>query len=469
MRSVFACIQSFRLRRYIHRLKARAIMREERADAEFGSLKRYRIFLFWLLALVYMLPFLQGVISSVVAKDVMRGLGLSPDRMGMLASSYLWSYAVSMLLSGVAASRFSPRRYLAVMYVVAGVGGVLFAYADGLFMACLGRALTGVGMACVMTASMTLFSRWFRGETYAAMCALFFSVGGLGAFLGAAPLAVANTAWGWESCILLVAGLTFLSGLLILICVRDWPPAGSEKALGVSEAPRTPVTLSAMWHSVSVMSRSPDFWKMTLWFATMSGIYQAFPGLWAIPYLKDVHRLTDARAGMLLSLFSLGFIIGNPLLSWLSEKKLHSNRIGLAGGGLAAALFYLIMLIGGERLGDAALTALFLGLGMAHNAPNALVYASARNLFGSRLAGMGSGFMAGSCFISGGLLQMADGWILRTAHERGASDAVAYTLAFGPYVALCLIAAYCGITLSRNSDPGRISPLSWRNVLKHNS
>lgn len=295
---------------------------------------------------------------------------------------------------------------------------------------------------------------------------MFFSIGGLGSFLGAAPLALANVAWGWRACMEIVGWMTIAFAALVMLFVRDWPPAGSEKALGLSAAPRHPASLSGIWDALKILSRSGDFWKLVMWFFAMSGTYLAFAGLWGIPYFKDVHHLSDSRAGLALSMFSFGFIVGSPLLSWLSEKKLHSNRIGMAGGGLLALVAYVVMIIAGDRLGYGGLLVVCLAIGLAHNAPNALVYSSARNIFGSRLAGMATGVMAGMCFVSGGILQIVGGTVLALAHDYGLTDDIAYPLAFIPYILLCLVAAYCGATLTRSSDPGRISPLSWRVVLK---
>lgn len=434
--------------------------------ADFRWVKRYQKFLFLLLSLVYILPFIQGVIMSVVAKDVMRDLQLTPDRMGVLGSAYMWVYAVSMLFSGMAAAYFGPRRYVTWFYLMAGLGMLIFGWADSLALACLGRMLTGVGTACILSSCLTLFGRWYRGESYASATAVFFSIGGTGSFLGAAPLALANVAWGWRASMQIVGWMTIAFAALVMLFVRDWPPAGCEKALGLSQAPRQPATLSGMWDSLKILSRSGDFWKLVLWFFSMSGAYLSFAGLWGIPYFKDVHRLTDSRAGLAVSLFAIGFIVGSPLLSWLSEKKLRSNRIGIAGGSILGAAAYAVMIAAGDRLGYGGLIVICLVLGVAHNAPNALVYSSARNLFGSRLSGMATGVMAGMCFVSGGILQIVGGGVLTLAQNHGLADDVAYHLAFIPNILLCLVAAYCGATLSKGSDPGRISPQSWRMVLK---
>lgn len=54
----------------------------------------YRKILFAVLALLYMIPYLQGVAMAVVANDIMADMELSPRAMGLLSSSFLYAYAL---------------------------------------------------------------------------------------------------------------------------------------------------------------------------------------------------------------------------------------------------------------------------------------------------------------------------------------------------------------------------------------
>lgn len=430
------------------------------------NIRHYQRYLFAALSLVYMLPFIQGVIMTVVAKDVMRDLGLGPKQMGVLGASFLVSYAASMFLSGMMAAYFGPRRLLTGMFLVAGIGGLMFAHAPSLLIACIGRALSGIGTAVCLSASFTLFARWYRAESYSRICGLFFSIGGMGAFLGAAPLAMVNVEWGWRSCFLLVAVLTLCYSALVFFTVRDWPPAGSEGELGITPAPRDRVTLAAIRDSVAKVSKSLDFWRLSLWFIGVACVYQSFVGLWAVPYFKDVFGLSDARAGIVLSMFSLGFIIGNPALAWFCEKKLKSNRIALGAAGIVGLLATLPFYLFGHLLGYASLILVALAMGMAINAPNTLIYASNRNIFGSRQAGMTSGVMAGCSLISGATMQVISSSLLSFALDRAYPVQTAYLVAFSPFILCYLLSTVCGFTLTRASDPGHVSPMSWRVILK---
>lgn len=435
-------------------------------DGVLPGIRLYQKYLFALLSLVYMVPFIQNIVMTVVAKDVMRDLRLTPDRMGMLGSVYLCGYGVSMLFSGLLSARFGPRRFLSAMFFLAGAGCLLFAWTDSFAVACLARVMCGAGSAVVLTSALTLFARWYRAESFSTLCAVFFSIGGLGALLGSAPLAMLNAAWGWRACFVLVAGATVLYAAAVALTARDWPPAGTEDGLGIAAAPRNPVTPADMWQAVRKVSGSRDFWYLALWFFGMSGIYLSYAGLWAVPYFKDVYRFSDAEAGTVLSMFSFGFVVGNPALSWLCGKKLRSNRAGLCGAALLGLAATLPLFLFAEGIGVYAHIVIALCIGVAVNAPNAIIYSSARNIFGSRLAGMASGALASVSFASGALLQVVCGVILTWAGSRGLPAKESYLLAFSPYIPCCIMAAVCGLALSRASDPGHVSPLSWRRMPK---
>ncbi len=430
------------------------------------SLKTYQKYLFLLLSLAYMLPFAQNVVMTVVAKDLMRELSLTPEGISLVGSVYLWGYAASILFSGMLAAYFGPRRFLAAMYLLSGLGSLVLSQATSLPMACLGRVMIGTGTAVVLASCLTLFGRWFRAEKYSGLCSAFFAIGGLGGLLGAAPIAVLNAAWGWRACYRLVAAETLFFSLMIFLTARDWPPAGAEKTMGLTETPRTPLTPWAMWNGIKTLSRSWDFWRLGAWFWGMSGVVLTFVGLWAAPFFKDVYGLSPARAGILISMFSFGFIVGNPFLSWVCDKIVRSNRWGLGMSGVVGLAAFTPFYLFGKQLDYPVLIGICLILGMALNSGNAPIFSSARNIFGSRLAGLGNGALACFSFISGAIMQVITGSILSYALKRGYSTESAYLLALAPVFPYFLLAIWAGATLSRDSDPGHVSASSWRSLAK---
>lgn len=92
----------------------------------------YKKWLFFVLSSAYLVVFIQNVAITVVTPDVMQDLGLSSGDMGLLGSAYLYAYALTQVFSGILSTRFGPRRLLSCQFLVAALGGFLFATAHSL-------------------------------------------------------------------------------------------------------------------------------------------------------------------------------------------------------------------------------------------------------------------------------------------------------------------------------------------------
>ncbi len=426
--------------------------------------KTYQKLLFCVLSLVCLLPFIQSVVLTVTAREIMADMQLNPQEMGLLGAFFLFSYAVCMLSSGMLSTFFGPRKTLAAFLIIAGIGGVIFSLSQSLAIACLGRAMTGLGTAICIMPSFSLFARWFKAESYPKVTGFLFAIGGTGGFLGAGPLAILTGEFGWRWCYGGLGLLTLLFAVLIFAVIRDWPTADVEKELGISASPRNPVTPGMMLEGLQALSMNRDFWRLVLWFCAMASISQPFINLWAAPYFKDVFGLNEAWAGLAVSLFSVGFIVGNPLVSWLCVNRLHSNRIPLGAAGIGAGICFLPLFVLSAYLDRWGVLILSLLLGIFVNSLNTVVYASARNLFGARWASVSSGLISGMSLVTGAVMQLVVSGLLSYGVENKWHIESAYLLAFSSFIPACAVMAYCGFTLTRASDPGRVSPSSWRAV-----
>lgn len=441
------------------------------------------------LAFVYMLPYIQSVGMGVISSDLMADLRLSPNEMGVLGSSYLYAYAVVQLCSGLIAARFGPRLTLSLLFSVTTAGCLIVASASSLGMACLGRMLCGAGMAATLTGALTVFGRWFPPAVYGRITAWFFSIGGMGSFLATAPLSALNSAVGWQTTFAGLGLTTGLCALLMFVIVRDWPPAehappclpGSVPAnvpaslkdgpmdcvagrlathLSASPAERshdereddarekeTP-SFGLLWSGLKQAASRRDFWKLCAWYAFMSGTFYAFGGLWAGPYLTDVYGFSKTQVGGILSMGAVGFVVGNPLLTWICENRLRSYRLGMGWACVLGFAGVCLLVFKTDSMSMPTLYVMALALGMAANAPNAAGYAAARNLFGVRLAGAIGGILGFSSFIGGACLQVLCGVILSAAVSGGAATGTAYALAFAPFFLCAAVGAWGAFTMT---------------------
>lgn len=416
--------------------------------------------LYAMLALLYMLPYLQGVSMGVTSTTLGKELGLSAHDLGLMGAAYQYGYAAVQIMAGILAARFGSRLTFAIFLSLAAIGSCIFSFAHSLPTIMLGRALCGMGMAVGLTSSLTLFVRWFAPHDYGRLCGWFFCIGGMGGVLGTAPLALLNQSFGWRSIFFVLACITAVAAVACILFVRDKPPhahTGAPNAAQTVDAPR--MTLRTLAQGLGQVARRYDFWRLCSWFFCVSGIYYGFFALWGGPYLSTVHKLSQAQVGGILSMGALGFVVGSPVCTWFCEHILHSYRWGLTVSAVLAALCTCLLTGINDTLSVPALYAVALMLGIAANAPNAIAYAAARDLFGPSLAGSIAGILGFCSFAGGGILQSLSGFLLDAALARGMTENTAFATALFPYLPFALLCAVLCSGLTETcppkSTPGR--------------
>lgn len=407
--------------------------------------------MFTVLALVYMVSYVQAILMTVVTNDIMLDMNLTPAGMGRLGSFYLYGYAGVMLFSGAITAWLGPRKTLSTLCCVSALGGLLFANADSFAVAAVGRLLCGVGLSSNMTSAFTIFTRWYPANRYARLCALFVALGGIGTFLGSALLPAANAAWGWRAMFQGIALLTLAYGLLVFAFVRDWPSDADAPENAGAAAQKAAATPAAIGRGFLRVARSLDFWRIFLWFFTLAGVFFSFSGLWAMPYLKEVYGMTHGEAGLIASMVSLGYIIGAPAISWFADRVLRSYRVAIGLGGVLTVLASGFLVLRIDAMSVPTIFLLVTAIGMAVNGPTVVAHAAGRNLFGAGMAGIVSGIFGCAAFLGSAFLQIVSGELLYLGQGRGWQPAAAYALAFSPYCLCGLLAAWAGFTLSRGS------------------
>lgn len=358
----------------------------------------YKKWLFFVLSSAYLVVFIQNVAITVVTPDVMQDLGLSSGDMGLLGSVYLYAYALTQVFSGILSTRFGPRRLLSCQFLVAALGGFLFATAHSLPMAVAGRLLNGLGM---------------------------------GGLLATTPLSLANHWVGWRLVFLALSVLTCSLTVIIYTVVRDWPPHLAATCSGIR--------LADVLRDVAAMARQSDFWKMIVWYLTLPSQYFVFHGLWGAVYMGGTFGLSPSLIGNILAMGAVGFIAGTPLLTWISEKRLKSRRKAMILASLLACVSGAALSLGSAGLSVPLLFVVSLGLGIAANGPCPVGYATGRERFGNRMVGSLSGILASSVFVGGALLQLISGALLSFAQQAGLSQP--WTWAFAPLALLAAVSA----------------------------
>ncbi len=364
--------------------------------------RRSRWWILGVVAVTYVLSFFQRFAPAGIAQDLAASFQTSAASLGVLAATYFYVYTLMQVPTGILADTLGPRRILALGGIIGGIGSFLFGFAPTLDLALLGRTLVGLGVSVTFIAMLKLIAVWFEENRFATLVGVCMLVGNLGSVLAGAPLSALAQATGWRGVFIGVGVVSLVLGVLCWVMVRDSPQSvPGEKRPSFDRT----VVLSGL---LSVI-RNRATWPAALVNTGMSGAFFTFAGLWATPYLIQVHGLSRAVATSHLSLWFGGFAVGCFFIGTISDRLGRRKPVLIVASHLFVAIW--LVLLSCVTLPLVASYSLFALLGLT-TAGFSLTWACAKEVNPPLLSGMSTSVANMGGFLAGALLQPLVGWVM---------------------------------------------------------
>lgn len=389
----------------------------------------------------------QRVAPSIMIDQLMRDLGMSGAALGNLSAFYFYAYAGLQLPVGLLMDRYGPRRLLTAGAAVCAGGTLMFATAELVAIAYLGRLLVGVGAAFSFVGGLKLATTWLPARHFALASGLVMMSGMLGGMLGQAPMAAVVEQVGWRPALSASALAGLLLAALTWLVVRDHPPG--MRAADARES------LGTVLRTLGRVLGNRQNLLLAVVLAAMSAPLLGFAGLWGVAWLMQIHAMSRAEAAGLASLLLLGWAVGSPLAGALSDRLGRRKPPLIAALLLGALSLAAIIYLPAPSAATLGVLLVFAG---ACYGTMITGYAIARESNDAAVHGATFGFLNGAVVGSGALFQPLLGALLDlqwdgTLHA-GAPlyDAAAYRNAFSALLAFLGIGAVAAIAL-RESAP----------------
>jgi MFS family permease len=361
----------------------------------------------------FWLSFFHRIAPGAIAGDLTAAFDVSGAALGALAATYFYIYAVLQVPSGVLADTLGPRKLLAGGSFVAGIGSLVFASAETLTAAAVGRTLVGLGVASAFICVMKLNANWFDERRFATATGWANVCGILGALSATAPLAWLVTIVSWRTVFVAVGLMSLALGAVTLWKMHDAPPPG-----GAAPRQRGP-WLRALAVVVRNRATWPPFWVNF----GLSGVNMSFIGLWAVPFLTHAHGMSTVTASNHTSLMLVGYGCATVAVGWLSDRVQRRRPILLASAVLYLACWGAWL----AHVPPGWTYALALLMGIVVSGFS-LSWACAKEVNAPGYAGMATSVANLGGFVAAGILQPLVGWVLDLTAP-GAEAAGNYTAA----------------------------------------
>lgn len=360
-----------------------------------------------------MLAFFHRYAPATIAGDLQVAFQANGVSLGILAATYFYVYLLMQIPTGILVDTVGPGRVVVVGGVVSGIGCWIFGVADTLNMAVFGRLMIGLGVSVTFVALLKLNAVWFHDRHFATVTGASILLGNLGSLFAATPLTWALNHASWRDIMMEVGTFSLLIALLTAWLVRDNPGQVGLPSLRAVDGHSDHPAHDGPWHQgLRAVMRNratwPGFWVNM----GQAGTLFAFGGLWAVPFLRDVHGMDRAHATDRTSWLLLGFSFGALFVGLLSDH-LGRRKPVLIAGALAYSLCWLPMLFGAGLQGVTGY-ALFFLLGLSASSFT-LSWSCAKEVNAHALSGMATSVVNIGAFLGTAILQPAIGWAIDQA------------------------------------------------------
>lgn len=397
----------------------------------------YYPWLVWgLAAAFFFVEYFARVAPGIMVPELMRDFGVNAVALGGLAASFYYAYIVMQLPVGVMMDRFGPRVLLSIMAALCALSSYIFATADGVWMAQVGRFILGFASAFAFVGALKLASIWFPPSRIGLLAGLTQALGMLGAAVGEAPMSYLVQHVGWRETVLIVGAIFALLSLTMLLVIRD---REATHAIDTSESH----LLAGLKHVL----KNKFSWYNALLAGLLFSPTAALGELWGVSYIKATHGLSEHSAAFAVGCMFIGWAIAGPFVGALSDKLGRRKPVMIASAMLCLLFLCLVLFVPG--LPAWLVYLLFLAFGMS-NTGVGIAYAAATEINPRAISGASLAFAnmmsiaIGACFqpLMGLIMDLhADGITLDGVPVYSASDYQAAVLLLPVALLLAILVA----------------------------
>jgi sugar phosphate permease len=191
-------------------------------------------------------------------------------------------------------------------------------------------------------------AQWFRRRKFGTLTGAWTSVANLGGIVAAAPLAALLPVIGWRASFAAIGVAVLFAALLGFLVVRNsptdlgWPALIDPDALVQSAPAGRPLAFSQGFGPVL---REPNTWLLGGYAFLLFGTMTMMQGLWAVPYLMDIHGDTQQEAANALTLWAVGLIVGCTTWGYVADHVVKTRKGVVSIGAVVYALLWVLLAV----------------------------------------------------------------------------------------------------------------------------
>lgn len=276
-------------------------------------------FSFIVLLLINVLNYADRSVLSAVLPNIQADLHATDTEMGLLASAFLFIYALTTLPLGIWADRSSRKNIVALCVGVWSVATTLAGFTKTFVQLFIARSVLGIGEAGYAPASLSMLGDYFPKELRGRILSIW-SIGNLigtaiGLILGG--LIAEKFGWRWAFYVVGIPGL--ITAFLIWRATEPERGAFDHEGTDNVVADTHGSLGKNFWQSVSKLFKIPTYWILLGAFI-FSFFTIGSAQVWIPTYFVRAFHLSLGQAGAISGgVLAGGSLVGTLLGGWLAD------------------------------------------------------------------------------------------------------------------------------------------------------
>lgn len=265
-------------------------------------------------------PVMQSF-PSILIDNFMRTFSTTSIGVGIIASSYFYSYNLMQIPAGLLCDRLGTKRIVITSSLICILALTLFSQAHSLQAAIGCRILMGLGASCAAVIMILVCKEYFSVTLLPILIGIAQFACNVGALCGQYPLTYLTAAVGWRTSILLLSIIPVFLIIATLIFFKNTPRNHSAQRNYLSE--------------IKTVFSNKHNWTIGLYAMLLWTPFYTFASLWGIPFLREKLGINVTDASRLIAIAWIGSGVGSILIgmlsSYLQKRKLCIMLSALMG------------------------------------------------------------------------------------------------------------------------------------------
>src|SRR5580765_6409398 len=290
----------------------------------------------WLLvAVFYFYQYALRSAPSVMMTQLTDAFGVNSLGVSVIVGMFYYAYSPFSLVAGAALDRFGAKRIVPIGAAAVGVGALLFG-TGSVAAANVGRFLQGAGGVFALVGAVYLVTKNFPASAAASFIGatqMFGMAGGSAGQFCVGPLIKGGLPWSQFWLYSGVIGLMISVCLFLFLPKEDQKPATSGGGFG------------AVLSALGKVFRNPQ----SILCGLISGLLfiptTIFGMTWGVRFLQEARGREYEHAVSLAATVPFGWMIGCPLLGFISDR-IGRRKPVILGGALVVLVIFAWILFG---------------------------------------------------------------------------------------------------------------------------